>query len=137
MTTAKLNEATLYAAGLDRVTVEALRHIIRQTGDRLGAVTLPQLVAGIVGTIPIEDIGDFLAGLASQAGQLPPSLPPFEPQADMGPAYAPLADANDERPPAAEVAPENEPYTELRALAEEVARLRAELDAIKQGTITL
>ena len=42
MTIAKIDERALYAMGWDRVTVEALRHILRQAGNELGAVTLPE-----------------------------------------------------------------------------------------------
>lgn len=43
MTTIRLNERALQAAGLDRVTVEALRHLVRQVGEQVGAVTLPEV----------------------------------------------------------------------------------------------
>lgn len=41
MSIAKLNERALLDLGLDRQTVAALRHVIAQTGNQIGARTLP------------------------------------------------------------------------------------------------
>ena len=51
MTIARLNERTLLALGMDRVTVKALQHLLDQAGNEIGATTLPS-VALQVGQVP-------------------------------------------------------------------------------------
>lgn len=43
MSTIQLNERALQALGMDRVTIEALRHLVRQVGQKPGAITLPEV----------------------------------------------------------------------------------------------
>lgn len=43
MAVARINEAALLRAGVDRATVEALRHMARQVGEQTGGTTLPQV----------------------------------------------------------------------------------------------
>lgn len=43
MAVARINEAALLKAGVDRATIEALRHIARQVGDQTGGTTLPEV----------------------------------------------------------------------------------------------
>lgn len=42
----RFNERALAAMGFDQPSIAALRHLLRQTGNQLGATTLPELVDG-------------------------------------------------------------------------------------------
>ncbi len=49
----KLNESTLFSMGFDRVSIEALRHFLRQVGEISGGTTLPE-VAALQGLLQID-----------------------------------------------------------------------------------
>lgn len=53
MTIARINESALLNAGIDRQTVLALRHFLRQVGDRLGEATLPDVAAATDALNPV------------------------------------------------------------------------------------
>lgn len=55
MTQVKISEPALYALGMDRVTVNALSHFIRQVGAETGGTTLPQLTEQTDSLKPIID----------------------------------------------------------------------------------
>jgi hypothetical protein len=82
MSAIKLNEAALLAAGFDRATVQALRHLVRQVGPEVGATTLPQVAetADLTGPVIIAlQIG--VAALQAQAAIFEAeqaSLPPVD-----------------------------------------------------------
>ena len=83
MSIVNLNEAALYAAGFDRAFVETMRHIIRQVGNKVGAITLPQvtgstdtltpIVTGL--TITITATNEAVSYLQANEVDLPPTLP--------------------------------------------------------------
>ena len=64
MTFAKLNESSLLALGMDKVTVDLLRHVVAQTGDQVGAPTLPQVAA------QADTFGPIVANLGIQVTAL-------------------------------------------------------------------
>ncbi len=81
MALVKINEAALYAAGFDRVFVEIMRHLVRQVGNEVGGVTLPQaagtadtlspIVNGL--TITITATNQTVSDLQTDAPNLPRS----------------------------------------------------------------
>lgn len=120
MTMVRLNEAALYALGMDRVTVNALTHFIRQIGAIEGGNTLPQVAEQVV-------------ELEIAVGSVQPTLPPIEPPGMLAPPLIPQQQQDDLTPPQAVVAAIEHLQTEVRSLAEQLAAARAEIHELKQG----
>ena len=120
MSIVRLNEAALYALGMDRVTVNALTHFIRQVGAEEGGHTLPQ-VAGQVDNL------DLAFGTVPQ-----PSLA-HDPADWQAPALAVPQAQDDQAPLAVMAAMVESLQTEVRSLAEQLAVARAEINEVKQG----
>lgn len=53
MTAARINEPLLARLGFDRTTIEALRHVLKQAGERLGEATLPEVAEQVDVSNPI------------------------------------------------------------------------------------
>ena len=120
MSIVRLNEAALYAMGMDRVTVNALTHFIRQIGAEEGGPTLPQVV----------DQVDSLDTAFASAPQPSMALDPADWQA---PAPAAPQAQDDPAPLAVMAALVESLQTEVRSLAEQLAVARAEINEVKQG----
>lgn len=62
----KFNEASLLAAGMPKDVVEALRHVLTQTGKTKGAMTLPEVADVTDAITPIVD-GLFIPTMATNS----------------------------------------------------------------------
>lgn len=120
MSIVRLNEAALYAMGMDRVTVNALTHFIRQIGAEEGGHTLPQVADQV-------DNLDLAFASAPQPGV---TLDPADWQA---PVPAMPQGPDDQAPLAVMAALVESLQTEVRSLAEQLAVARAEINEVKQG----
>lgn len=120
MSIVRLNEAALYAMGMDRVTVNALTHFIRQIGAEEGGHTLPQ----------VAEQADAME-LAMGSMQLPSM--PMDPTDWQAPAPAAPQAQDDQAPLAVMAALVESLQTEVRSLAEQLALARAEINEVKQG----
>lgn len=108
----QISENTLFNAGMDRPTVEALRHLLDAVGNTPGP-TLPEAVTeiGVLGA-------DILA-LSIAPGAQPPTP------------------VDDDLRPAVQMAEQIEfLQTEVRQLAEQVATLTNQINDLKQGLTT-
>ena len=70
MSIAKLDEGVLLAFGLDRVTVQALRHVLTQVGMETGGMTLPEVVLMTGAEISFEAISAELAEVRKELADL-------------------------------------------------------------------
>lgn len=112
MAIAKLNEAMLFQMGFDRVAIDALRHLINQVGDVVGAPTLPQVAQQVVTVVEQVDLVD----------QSPYHQPPQDPL--EGFTQSPVFD----------MAIQIEfVETQVRSLAEQVVAVSRRLRDIEQG----
>lgn len=99
----QISENTLFNAGLDRPTVEALRHLLNKVGNQADTPSLPDAVIGIESL----EVG-------------PVFLEPLQLPDDLTPAMQPLE-------------PVEFLQAEVRQLAELVAELTNRIHDIEQG----
>jgi len=70
MSIAKLDEGVLLSFGLDRVTVQALRHVLTQVGTEAGGMTLPEVVLMTGAEISFEAMSAELAEVRKELADL-------------------------------------------------------------------
>lgn len=99
----QISENTLFAAGLDRPTVEALRHILNKVGVDGGTTSLPDTVIGV-----------------ESLTLVPAVQPPMPAADDLTPAMQVAQQVEFLQ-------------TEVRELAEQVAALNVAIQDLKQG----
>ena len=113
----QISENTLFNAGFDRPTVEALRHLLNAVGNTSDVITLPQAATE----------------LESLAFEPIPVM--FVPSTDdLTPAVQPLDLSTDDLTPAIQLIEQVEfLQTEVRQLAEAVAALTSRIYDLEQG----
>lgn len=140
MSITKLNESSLLALGMDRPTVKALTHLLKQVGSELNAETLPE-VAAQAGTTAatLQSIAIDLAN-AIESLSLLSTLPTAEPMSMPG-NLAPLSPAEpmqmqgDQSPVVQLVQAVEVLQTEVRQIAEQQVLLMTLINEIQQGTM--
>lgn len=106
----QISENTLFNAGFDRPTVEALRHVLNAVGNTSDTTTLPEAGASI------DSLNIGLAALTLTPATVPPLPYP------------------DDLAPIAQLVLQNEfLQTEVRQLAEQVAALTTRINDLEQG----
>lgn len=142
MSITKLNESSLLALGMDRPTVKALTHLLKQVGSELNAETLPE-VAAQAGTTAatLQSIAIDLAN-AIESLSLLSTLPTTEPMQPLD-NLAPLSLAEpmqmqmqgDQSPVVQLVQAVEVLQTEVRQIAEQQVLLMTLINEIQQGTM--
>ena len=105
----QISENTLFNAGMDRPTVEALRHLLNKVGNSSDTASLPDTVADL-GSVSLEVAGLSVAPVAV-ALPFPDDVTPVQQIMQMVEFI----------------------QTEVRHNAEEIARLNSLINDLKQG----
>lgn len=124
---ARINEAVLFSLGFDRVTVEALRNIVRVTGSESDSPTVPEVVKQVDGTaLAVDTLRTHLEAVKSVLEALQFVPEPIQPDLSgiESAALAPLARM-------VEIVEHLD--TEVRQIAEQQAAMARQIQDIQQG----